>query len=532
MNLTKPDLADLYPRCRRLLGPRRWRRLALRPGLAGSPERLPELVGTAGRRGSLPGFLADLARLERGLWQTREKRLSLPESPEAPLLNPTLSLLELQWRHLAGPAAAPAPEAGREQVLIWKHPATGEVRSRAASPEDLLILKLVSEGIDRTAVAREGGWPVAAVDAAVESAVGQGLVIAPPSRIRRDFPLAAAAACARNPFLVSPSFTLQWHVTQACDLNCRHCYDRSDRTPLTLGRARIVLDDLAAFCRERHVRGRISFTGGNPLLHPDFAEIYAAAAERGFALAILGNPVAAERIAPLTAIAAPEFFQVSLEGLPPYNDFIRGAGHFARTMAFLETLRERGVYSMVMLTLSRGNLADVLPLGEVLRGRADLFHFNRLSRFGQGAALDLPSRREYESFLAGYLAACADNPVLGLKENLINVLLERRGAEPFGGCTGFGCGAAFNFVALLPDGEVHACRKFPSAIGNIFAQGLAEIYDSEMAQRYRSGAGECRACRLRPVCGGCLASAYSCGLDPLVSRDPLCFLYGERTEDQ
>ena len=33
--------------------------------------------------------------------------------------------------------------------------------------------------------------------------------------------------------------------------------------------------------------------------------------------------------------------------------------------------------------------------------------------------------------------------------------------EPFGGCTGFGCGAAFNFMAVLPDGEVHACRKVP-----------------------------------------------------------------------
>ena len=359
----------------------------------------------------------------------------------------------------------------------------------------------------------------------------RSLVLAPPSRIRRDFPSAAAPACACKPFLESPSFTLQWHVTQACDLNCKHCYDRSDRSPLTPGQARKILDDLAAFCRERRVKGRISFSGGNPLLHPDFPEIYAAAAERGFALAILGNPASRERIAQLTAIAPPEFFQVSLEGLPPYNDFIRGAGHFARTLAFLGTLRELGIYSMVMLTLSRGNLADVLPLGEALRGRADVFHFNRLSKFGQGADLDLPSRREYESLLERYLAACADNPVLGLKDNLINILLARQGAEPFGGCTGFGCGAAFNFVALLPDGEVHACRKFPSVIGNAYRQGLAEIYASDMAERYRSGCGECRACRLRPVCGGCLASAYSCGLDPLASRDPLCFLPG-RPEGQ
>ena len=49
------------------------------------------------------------------------------------------------------------------------------------------------------------------------------------------------------------------------------------------------------------------------------------------------------------------------------------------------------------------------------------------------------------------------NPILGYKDNLLNVVLHERGLAPLGGCTGFGCGAAFNFVhTILPDGEVHA----------------------------------------------------------------------------
>ncbi len=59
------------------------------------------------------------------------------------------------------------------------------------------------------------------------------------------------------------------------------------------------------------------------------------------------------------------FSRLSLEGLPEYNDFIRGKGHFERTMRFLEILRELGVYSMVMLTLTKDNINQVLPLGAI-----------------------------------------------------------------------------------------------------------------------------------------------------------------------
>ena len=93
-----------------------------------------------------------------------------------------------------------------------------------------------------------------------------------------------------------------------------------------------------------------------------------------------------------------------------------------------------------------------------------------------------------------------------------------------GGCTDFGCGAAFNFLALLPDGEVHACRKFPSLIGNLNTASLFDIYHTPLAGRYRQGPAACRDCRLWLVCRGCLASAHSLGRDVFSEKDPFCFL--------
>ncbi len=474
-----------------------------------------------------PGFLPELARLEWRILKIKAQEIAVPDHLNEMILNPSLDLLDLCWTKLSSclnASGSEVPEPGNEFVMIWKHPEDGKVHAEAASAEDLLMLKMIFEKIDRREVARIGDLPVAAVDAAVERAAAKGIIFVPGPRIRRDFPIAASSAGSGGQYVTSPVFTLQWHITQACDLHCRHCYDRSDRSKLTLDEALRILSDLDGFCAEKHVKGQVSFTGGNPLLHPDFSAIYQAAAGLGFMLAILGNPAPREKLEALIAIQRPGFFQVSLEGLPEYNDFIRGSGHFERVMRFLDLLRDLDVYSMVMLTLTRDNLDQVIPLGERLRGRADAFYFNRLARVGEGASLELPAKKDFVAFLENYLAASKENPVLGLKDSLFNVLLHQKGVAPFGGCTGFGCGAAFNFLSLLPDGEVHACRKFPSAIGSILTHSLGEIYDSALAGRYRSGCAECLPCSLRPVCGGCLACAYSNGLNIFDQKDPFCFM--------
>lgn len=387
-----------------------------------------------------------------------------------------------------------------------------------------MSLKMVAEGIEPRQAALLGELPVGDVFEALARAAAKGIILAPVSLIRRDaesFPLTGEEA---PRFVSAEVFTLQWHVTQLCDLHCKHCYDRSDRVPLPLDRSLAVLDDLLAFCQSRRVRGQVSFSGGNPLLYPHFLALYQAAVDRGFTVAILGNATSKERLLPVLAIQKPAFYQVSLEGLPEHNDFIRGQGYFARVMEFLDLLREQEVYSMVMLTLTKGNMEQVLPLAELLRDRADRFVFNRLAMVGEGSLLESVPITEYRGFLEKYLVAAGGNPGLGLKDNLFNVLRAEKGEPLLGGCAGFGCGAAFNFVSLLPDGEVHACRKFPSLIGNIFAQSLAEVYASPPARQYRAGCLACRDCRLRPACGGCLAVSHGFGLDVFRERDPYCFL--------
>ena len=169
--------------------------------------------------------------------------------------------------------------------------------------------------------------------------------------------------------------------------------------PLSRWRRRLrILDDLEGFCRKKRVKGQVSFSGGNPLFHPDFSRIYRAAADRGFTSAILGNPAPREQLEELIAIQPPGFFQVSLEGFPEYNDFIRGKGHFDKVMDFLDLLRISDVYSMVMLTLTKDNIRQVLPLGERLRAGRMFFSSTGWRRSVKGPPLSFHRRRNMSLF--------------------------------------------------------------------------------------------------------------------------------------
>lgn len=471
-------------------------------------------------------FLPDLVQAELALSRV-EKQDSLAVKPLTQVVvNPHLELLEVNWQPLLSLLnGAPAPlQAGKQFLLFWRRPDNNELCKAVATSGDLLALKLVAEELDPLQVAVENNCVVGDIDRALERAIGKGLLLQPESTLCRqpgDFHIPANTP---QRYLQAPAFTLQWHITHRCDLHCKHCYDRSRRDDVGLEKGLDILDQMRQFCRQHHVYGQVSFSGGNPFLHPDFFELYRAAHERNLNCAILGNPVGEDRLERLLLIARPVFYQVSLEGLREHNDQIRGDGNFSAVFDFLELLQQKKIYSMVMLTLTQANMHQVLPLAELLRERVDLFTYNRLSMVGEGARLESPHPADYRAFVADYLRARQNNRIMALKDSLINIERDKRQQGLFGGCTGFGCGAAFNFVSLLPDGQVHACRKFPSPIGDMNQQSLQEIYQSERAQAYRRGCVECENCRLRPHCGGCLAVSYGYGLDPLLQKDPACFI--------
>jgi selenobiotic family peptide radical SAM maturase len=521
---------DIYKACSKIIGPERLHEILKDVEAVPEPEALTEILHVKGETG-IPEYISDLALLEWSINKVTQYGSVDTPHEEIITINPTLHLLELSWKNLLSlidqrtTISGYSPVPGKEFLIIWKGPKTGKTFYRRASHGDLLALKIIFEKLSAENISNEEEVSLGTIDAIVDHAIKDGILLAPPSKLNRDPAVFSSNEYVDQRFLASRSFTLQWHITQSCDLHCKHCYDRSNRSNMALEDAIKVLDDLHAFCKSKNVMGSISFTGGNPLMYPHFKDLYREASKRNFTISILGNPASREYIKEIASIQKPSLFQLSLEGLPEHNDFIRGRGHFERVVEFLATLRDMNIFSMIMLTLTDRNMKDILPLGEILKDKVDRFHFNRLSMVGEGSNLRLPERSEYIAFLESYIKATEKNRILGLKDNMFSILHYRNKVKPFGGCTTYGCGAAFNFLAVLSDGEVHACRKFPSPLGNIFKQTFSDIYDSDIAKRYRTGCEECRSCVLRPVCGGCLAVSHSFGLDIFKDKDPFCFMH-------
>ena len=524
------DLSNTYPQT--------WVRIPAKArsqlrSLCANPGDLPHFLDTLMEEYCLPQYLPEMAELEAAVLECRRSATRMDKHPNTLGLNPSLSMFQLQFVGLLDllnsgqdPKADPQEDSLSGEAgtgLLWWDPFREKVRLEPARNEDLLVLKIVAEELDVREIGEQQGITPSRLYTLIQRAKNKGLVLGPASRLQRPREVVSGKSSRFEEHQTAEVFTLQWHLTDACDMHCRHCYGGGTaRQHVEKEEAFRVLQDTARFCRQKNVRGQITFTGGNPIMHPDFFQIYEAAVQEGFLVAILGNPTDAETLERLVAIEPPVLFQVSLEGMREHNDHIRQEGHFDRVLEFLDLLREHGVPSQVMLTLTRANIEQVLPLAEVLRGRADRFTFNRISLVGEGASLRPPDMESYQSFLQEYLEATRTNPILRLKDNLLNPALAARGEKPFGGCTGYGCGAAFNFLALLPNGAVHACRKFPSPLGDIHTNNLSGIYDSSIAAAYRSAPQECLDCSLAPVCRGCLAVVHSWGKDVFRERDPYC----------
>jgi selenobiotic family peptide radical SAM maturase len=308
-------LEEIFPLCRQLLGFKAWKRVS--EGRDSDPDSFPDFLEHQGGPG-IPKFLAGLAQIESSR-HIAAAAVHPPPSTDALCINPGLQITPVAWKNLV-PLFSRAKQRdlarvvpGSEIIISWRRPETGSLVTRVAGQGDLLALKLVAEEVDPDEAARQAGVAVGVIDAVLREAVRDGLLLSPPSRLRRE---AAIAAAAPDPEYTSAEvFTLQWHLTQECDLHCRHCYDRSKRSAFPYQRALTLLDELRAFCRSRFVRGQVSLSGGNPLLYPQFLDLYRAAAERDLMIAILGNASDRATIERIVDIRMPVYYQVSLEGL-------------------------------------------------------------------------------------------------------------------------------------------------------------------------------------------------------------------------
>lgn len=124
-----------------------------------------------------------------------------------------------------------------------------------------------------------------------------------------------------------------WNSTRTCNLKCRHCYMSSDakkyQNELTTAEAKQFIDDLADFNVPV-----LLFSGGEPLIRPDFFELADYVAKKGVrpTLSTNGTLITPEVARKIKDIGV-GYVGISLDGLREVNDKFRGkAGAFEAAM--------------------------------------------------------------------------------------------------------------------------------------------------------------------------------------------------------
>ncbi len=336
-------------------------------------------------------------------------------------------------------------------------------------------------------------------------------------------------------------FAFQWHITDHCDQRCKHCYifsedpDR-DLAAMTWQQIEDCFYNCLDFCEVYSRSPYFYITGGDPILHRHFWQLLELLAKGNIPFAILGNPfhLTVSVCRDLKALGCQKY-QLSLDGMRETHDWFRKPGSFDCTIEKIGVIKEAGLRSVVMTTVSSAN-AQELPaiIDAVVAAGVDVFAFARYCPTSQDKDRGLSPwqyrelldrcHRKFQHYQA---QGCAT--YFNRKDHLWTLYLHEQGLFEipqdaqegmiYGGCN---CGNCH--LTILPDGDVYACRRVQnSRVGNVFSDRLADLWVCQM-EGYRDyhKFKKCSRCELLPYCRGCPAVASGSDGD-FYGVDPQCW---------
>jgi radical SAM protein with 4Fe4S-binding SPASM domain len=357
-----------------------------------------------------------------------------------------------------------------------------------------------------------------------------------------------------KPQLLIAPFLVVWNLTNACNLKCKHCYQRAG-TPapdeLTLEEKRKVVNELA----DAGVVS-IAFSGGEPLMHPDFFPIVAEARKRGMFVAVATNgTMIDEKMAQRLKDGGVGYVEISLDSTRPelHDDFRGVPGSWKRTIEGIKNCVKVGLYTVMATTVTRLNVAEVPNLIRMAKrlGVKRFTHFNFIPAGRAREILDLdlsPMEREELLKLLYQESKTIGIECLSTSPQYARVVLQNSKGEavaPTHFCIGEGngrglqtladfiggCGCGRLYCAIQPNGDVTPCVFMPQCvIGDLRKSSFSEIWqESELLGKLRSRElleGSCGSCGYKLVCGGCRARSLGY-FEDFAAPDPGC-IYNQR----
>ena len=346
-----------------------------------------------------------------------------------------------------------------------------------------------------------------------------------------------------------------WNSTRTCNLQCVHCYMESDaqkyQGELTTEEAKRFIDDLADFKVPV-----LLFSGGEPLIRPDFFELAEYAAAKGIRPTLSTNGTLITReVAQRIKNIGVGYVGISLDGLREVNDKFRGKqGAFQAAMAGIQNCVAVGQRVGLRFTINSHNYAELDKIFDFIEeeniDRVCFYHLVYSGRGNQMIAEDVTpeqSRQAMETIIRRtidfeerglrkeiltvdnhcdgvylYLRTLKDDPEKAQKiKELISMNGGNRSGIAFGEVDPLGYVHPDQFTQHITFGNVRE-RKFGEIWTDLNHPILAGLKDRKPLLK-----GRCARCQYLNNCNGNFRTRAEAVTGDFWESDPACYLTDE-----
>lgn len=346
-----------------------------------------------------------------------------------------------------------------------------------------------------------------------------------------------------------------WNSTRTCNLRCIHCYMDSEAKKytgeLTTEEAKRMIDDLAEFKVPV-----LLFSGGEPLIRPDFSELAEYTRDKGIRPTLSTNGTLITRdVAQRIKDIGVGYVGISLDGLRAVNDKFRGrVGAFQAAMEGIQNCVAVNQRVGLRFTINSHNLAELDNIFDFIEeeniDRVCFYHLVYSGRGNQMVDEDVSpaqSRQAMETIIRRTI----DFEARGLKKEILTVDNHCDGvylylrtlkedpekAESIKQLISLNGGnrSGIAFGEIDPAGYVHP-DQFTQHItfGNVRERKFSDIWtDSShpilagMKNRKTLLKGRCAKCQYLDICNGNFRTRAEAVTGDFWESDPACYLTDE-----
>jgi radical SAM protein with 4Fe4S-binding SPASM domain len=306
-----------------------------------------------------------------------------------------------------------------------------------------------------------------------------------------------------KPHLVS----FQIELTSRCNEQCVHCYIPSENKKLDIEPS--LLYETLDQCKEMNLLD-ITFSGGEPMLHPNFLDFLKRAKSYDFSVNVLSN---------LTLLNDEILFemkenrissvQVSLYSMNPniHDSITKIEGSFYKTHDAIIKLIENDIplqISCPTMKQNKNSYSDVMKWAHDHKIRA-VTDYIMMARYDHSVdnLINRLSLDEVGKIINDIIENDIDYQKLLCSEDFYFEVQKERSDDPV-------CAVCISSMCMVANGNVYPCAGWQSyVLGNLYNEKLRSIWNNSVSVKYlrnirKKDFPECMYCEDKAFCAMCM----------------------------